>query len=122
MFTKKERSIYKYYNGEKMIGCDPMLVQMRLAKYTDWQNDIQLLKMANQESLGAYDRLTSAAREAFNVKAFKEVEDVQTGLLDQEVMELMVDFVNFVAETKKKLEEMQSKQSVGESESLSGEV
>lgn len=121
MFTKKERQIYRYYNGNKVVGCDPMLVQMKLAKYTDWQTDIKLLQLVNQESLAAYERLTGAARVAFNVKSFSEEDGEQSGLLDQEVMELLVDFSDFVKDIKKKPDETQSKPNVGDSELSSGD-
>lgn len=115
MFTKKERQIFRFYDGEKMVGRDPITIQTKLAtSHADWEVDIALLRGGTKESFEAYDRLVSGARNAFGVKAFDEVDGKESGLLDAEVMEILIDYVGFLDEVKKKLEQQQSKPNVGE--------
>jgi hypothetical protein len=124
MFTKKERSIYRFWNGEKNVGADPLVIQRRLASAPDcdWEADVKILQLQTGESLSAFDRLAKAARHAFKVRDFEEIDGVQHGLLDSEIIELMVDFVAWMNELKKKGELPQVKPKPGESESSLGEV
>lgn len=117
MFKPKERNIFKYHNGEKVVGIDPFLVQkkMGLNEECDFETDFKLLELADKTSLEAFDRLVKAARVAFNIKDFSvDDNDAETGLMDLEVMELLVDFGNWVGELKKKQEQPPSNPNAGE--------
>jgi hypothetical protein len=107
MFTKKERCIFKFWNGERNIGGDPLAIQRKLITFPDFnlEVDLKLLQLANEESLNAFDRLVRAARHAFKVKDFEVDEDGnESGLLDTEMIELIVDFGTFLTDVKKNIE------------------
>lgn len=118
MFSKETREIYRFNEGTKMRGADPLAIQKRLGlALKNCKHDIALLQLKNEESIGAFDRLVKGAREAFQIEEFHEDEDgVQSGLMDQEVIDLLADFFKWLGDVKKKAEKLQSKPKLGDLE------
>jgi hypothetical protein len=125
-FTKRERCIYKYWNGTKTVACDPLAVHRRLLMFPefDLETDMKLLQqVTNQRAmLEAFERLVKAARHAFKVAEFAEDDQgVQTGLEDSGVLELLFDFGQWMQDLKNAQAPQQGPPSVTESVSLNGE-
>lgn len=94
------RQFYQYYNGEKLVLADPIKLYRKLLSYPDLNldHDIKLISAAgdNPQGIEALERLLKATRDIFQVKEYEE-----KGLLDSEVMDLLVDFSNYMLSVKK---------------------
>lgn len=132
MFTKKERNIYRFWNGERMVGADPLVISRKLTTFPDFdfETDLKLLQLATSEdpelikqSLKAMDRWAAAARHAFKIKEFELQEDgSEVGLLEDEIAELILDFFTWLGEVKKNTLTTPTPQNSTESVSSTGAV
>jgi hypothetical protein len=124
-FSLKERNIYRYTNGSKEVAADPLVIQRRMAQDPDFdaETDLKLLSQVSNpdECLKAFERLVTAGRRAFGVGEFREENGVQTGLLDEEVCELLADFSSWQLELKKNIVTSQEQQNSTEQASSNGE-
>ncbi len=133
MFSEKERSIFKYFNGKKEVFGDPIAIHRRLLTCDnfDLAGDFKLVDALSKpiaqkspgfakEGLQAFDRLVSACRKAFKLPAFDE--ETGEGLVEEEIIQLFAEFGLFVDEIKKKQEPSVTSVSCTEQELPNGEV
>lgn len=97
IYDLKERLIYKFYDGQKMVEADPLVIYKRVM-----ENGPELsaaLKGARSEWKGAadcYNELVVGIRKVFDVKPFEE-----GGLTQQETFDLLDHFMRFSERLKK---------------------
>lgn len=108
MYTESERQIFRYRVGDQEHAADPMRVFRSLAAYQglDLEAAITKIKLAASDSIPldmeVYGLLVEATRSAFGVEEFSEVDGIQSGMLDCEVEQLLVEFLTYTIEVSKK--------------------
>lgn len=102
MWKPEERLIYRYWNGSKEVGADPLVLYRALMgqSESDIKSDGALMETGDAEALG---RIVAAARKVFNVEEFHEENGEPVGLLESEVLQLLNDFASWTNETQKKM-------------------
>jgi hypothetical protein len=110
MFSPKSRKIFKYSDGAKIIGIDPLEAQVALESVDlDWEAEflkIRQLKMDNppkeiaKEANKAAMVVADAARKAFKLPEFSIDQETgaESGLTSVDVLDLLGDFVQWRAE------------------------
>lgn len=97
-FDRKQRRIFKYHNGSRMVGIDPLEADIALeAVNLDWEAQFSLLKVGNSQA--AMD-VIAAARTVFKVPEFvidPESGD-ESGLSSVEVLDLLGEFLKWRTE------------------------
>jgi hypothetical protein len=102
-FPKKDRCIFRYFDGCKMTTGDPLVIQRALLSYADLnlEADLKLmdakLPQLQSEATTARDRVLAAVRSAFQVQPYADGK----GLTELECFELLGTFGKFLTELKK---------------------
>jgi len=96
-----ERKIFTFDDGTKEKAVDPLatLIALMSQDGVDIKADLALLQDGD---IPALSRVLSVARTVFSVEPYREVDGVQTGLLDFEVIELLKRFMSYMDELQKK--------------------
>lgn len=112
-WSNAERSIYRYWNGKEWIWADPLEIQRKLTEVggDDWQEWFTPIRMAWSlpSSTGAAMRKLAAKESAFAVRKLVEMTrkvfdliylhpKTGVGLIDSEVLEILYDYMAFIAE------------------------
>lgn len=98
-YTPKERKIYRYFNGEKVVHADPMILYKKImAVGQELAVDIDVAKSPCKEAIQADDEAVRKLREIFEVKP---VTSDGKGLGEAEVIELFDHFWEFLEGLKK---------------------
>lgn len=100
IYNPKERFIFRYFNGEKVVPADPMVLQKRLTeKIQELSSDIKVANVPQYPgSKEAYESLCANIRLIFKIKPLD-----QGGLTETELEELLSKFVDYCNWAKKKL-------------------
>ena len=111
MWKPSERKIFKYHNGVKVVGIDPLEADMRLGSVDlNWEERYLTLNLGvapnatpqqREEALAAVEEMTVAAKKVFRLKDY-EIDDEgnETGLTTIEVQELLGAFVAWKEEVR----------------------
>jgi len=97
LFRPKQRLIYHYFNGNKVVSADPMILHRKMmAKAPDLYIDSKVATFPNKDSGQAQINLTKNIREIFGVKPLDE-----GGLTELETAELWKSFLIYCEWVKK---------------------
>ena len=97
LYHPREREIYEYFDGDKLVKADPMVIYKRImARGQEISVDITVARSPMKGADKAHDSLIKKIREVFNVKPLSE-----GGLTEQETMDLFDDFLVYVDAIKK---------------------
>ena len=99
IYAPKERLIYKYWNGEKIVSVDPMVIAEKIDQHSITLTvDAKVAFSMSPDAPKAYQSMLNAIREIFGVKEFQEGKG---GLTRLETMGLIDQFNTWVEELKK---------------------
>ena len=117
MFSAEERNIYRFFDGEKVRGVDPLAVWRKMCSQqgTDIIADLNSLGSENAD-FEAMARVLNAARIALGVEEFSDDGVSQKGLLDSEVMDAIHGLSAYMDELQKKTSNSQTSPSATESQ------
>lgn len=97
LYRPEERCIYRYFDGEKVRACDPMILYKRMAEVAgDLGAYISLAYSPSKDSRSGWDKMIEKIRWIYDVRPFEE-----GGLLEGECVSLHDHFNTFVADQKK---------------------
>lgn len=97
LFHPKKRLIYTYWNGEKRVHSDPMVLYKRMSqKGGELSVDIKLSLSASKDADKGAELMLEKIRWIFEVKSYKE-----GGLTDGESVSLLEHFLGFCDGLKK---------------------
>jgi hypothetical protein len=101
IYKPKERFIFKYWNGQKVIYADPMILYKRVVeKWADLSVDLTLAHSNHSEAPKGHTLAIDKVRKIFNVDSPEDIE-VKRTLSDNECLQLLDNFLIFVGELKK---------------------
>lgn len=104
MFTVTERQIYRWNDGTQDHWADPVATYRKLIKTPELNLAADLQAFANdpdsKAGAAALEHMVEAGRMAFDAKPY----DGKEGLLDAEVIGLVMDFLSYLHTLKKKVE------------------
>lgn len=106
MFTEEDTQIYKYWDGEKYAYTDPIEIQINLeANDPDFKSNFKVLFDLVQISKDkdAAKEIVKLGRAMFNIKDPNESNGV--GLTSMGVMLIVMDFINWIDNLKKNIED-----------------
>ena len=97
-FDPQARKIYRFYDGQKQRGVDPLEIYLALQKTgVDWDAKFTLLKA---HDLTVAEELVEAGRKVFDLRKFEIAADgTESGLTTVEVLDVLAGFLEFVYET-----------------------
>lgn len=97
VYSVRERMIYTYWDGQKWVKADPMVLHKNVMKVGP-ELDVAMKVAASplKEAPFEHDRYMKFVRDAFNVKSFAD-----GGLTDLEVADLLDHFFAFCSGVKK---------------------
>jgi hypothetical protein len=96
-YTEKERLLYRYFDGQKKVSADPMILYCRLMEVgTDLKYDIDVTYSASNDKLKAREKMIGKIHKIFSLKPYEE-----GGLTQGEAENLLVDFVDWCEALKK---------------------
>lgn len=96
-YRPKERLIYPYFDGEKMVNADPMDLYCRLAeKAGDLDADLQIAYSPSKDRFKAREKMYERIRSIFDLKPHKE-----GGLTKGECEALLENFISWCNKLKK---------------------
>jgi hypothetical protein len=112
MFKAEEVKIYSYWDGEKVAWVDPIEVQINLeAQNPNFQADFKVLFDLVQISndANAAKEIVRLGRIMFNLKEPRWDDEQQKviGLTTLGVIRIVLDYINWLGDVKKNIEDMQ---------------
>jgi len=108
-YIPRERVIFRYWNGSKIMLADPMRIQAGLLDLPDFEADLKIMGLqaeeAQKEARAALMRIAAGVRKIFGIEELHLVPDTdeECGLTDAECVALMMEFIGFITECKKKV-------------------
>lgn len=102
-YTGRERLIYRYWDGDKNVAADPLVILRTLTTIEGFalETDLKLAETDSAFAPAAFARVVGAARKAFQAKEFSELNGgKQQGLTDSECVQLLVHFAQFIGQLK----------------------
>lgn len=100
LYKPKDRLIYRYYNGSKIVSIDPMDLYSRImAEGTDLDISLKLAGSISKDAPQGYKEAIERLRKLFEVKPYYDGE----GLTDTELFDLFTHFLTYCNEIKKKV-------------------
>lgn len=99
VYRPEERLIYKYWNGDREVAADPLVLHRRLMeKSVDIEINIKVFRSASKDAPAAYEALIRDVRWAFDVKP---LDADGKGLTEMECVALLDHFMSLMGEEKK---------------------
>ncbi len=96
-WAPKHRTIYEYFDGEKQVKADPIVVFKRIMSVApELSNSITVSVSPSKDAATAHDDALVHVRKVFGIKAFSD-----GGLTDVESFELLDDFMAWCDRLKK---------------------
>ena len=97
IYRPKERLIYQYWDGSKMVCADPMVLYKRMmAVGPELSIHIKVSQSTSKDAGKAHEALVVKTREIFSVKTLDE-----NGLTEVEAIELLDHFLTYCEHVKK---------------------
>lgn len=99
IYSPKERCIYEYFDGQKQVKADPLVLYKRLQDCsTDLSVDMRLANSIHSDANKGHTNAIKKIQTIFSIKPFDE-----GGLSEMEAMSLLEHFLFFCDELKKKV-------------------
>lgn len=99
LYTIKERKIYHYYDGQKLINADPMILYKKIMEVApELHIDIKVASSASKDASKAHDNVINKIRSIFSLKSLE-----QGGLTEAECYDLLTHFISYTETLKKNL-------------------
>lgn len=96
-YHPRERMIYSYWDGQKTVHADPMVLYKRMMTHgAELSVDMKVSQSASKDAGKAHDSMVQKVREIFVVKTLEE-----GGLAELEVLELLDHFLLYCEDVKK---------------------
>lgn len=107
-YSERERCIFEFWDGSKDVRLDPLQVQAELLAVPDFEANLKLSQLESEEAQGearkAFQELIPRLRKVFQVEEYRQLDNGRdVGLTQGEVMGVLVAFLNFLADVRKKL-------------------
>ncbi len=102
-----DRAIFRYWNGTKIVGIDPMVALSLFSSDPEFVWDKHLAGLDGpDEKFQAECAIVcrNAARRVFNLQTWSEWNRTETGVTDLEAMGVLNQFIEFVDRLKKNIE------------------
>jgi len=100
MFTPEQTKIFKYFDGKKLQGVDPLDIQLKFSKSkVDW-DDLSFRAQAGETD--AIEEIVNSFRSILGLHVYDAETD--TGLTSMKVLETFQQFGEYMAELKKNTE------------------
>lgn len=123
MFNKEEVKIFKYNNGTKLVGVDPIDVQINLESQEHFEDIDKLVSSMQLGDVKALGELVKIGRAMFNIAPLELDQETgeSTGLGSLGVVKVLTDFTLYMEELKKNGEDMLTSQPPTDSQQDSGQ-
>jgi hypothetical protein len=102
--TDRQRNIFKFYDGEKLRGVDPLLVWRLIMTHPDFNPEVHGPAF-DKGDVEAWKIVLKCARDAFEIPPFTETG--KPGLTEQELSSLFKRFLAYCDDLKKSFETSQ---------------
>lgn len=97
IYHPKERMIYSYFNGQKVIQADPLQLERKLMDVgPELSIDMKVAKSISKDAATAHTKMVQQCRGIFNVKPIEE-----GGLTELETVLLLEHYLAYTDEVKK---------------------
>lgn len=97
MYKPRERKIYSYYDGSKVVKADPMVIFKKIMdKAPEISIEMSVSTSISKDASKAHNDLIKRLRGIFNIKSLEE-----GGLSEAESIELFDHFMSYIDEVKK---------------------
>lgn len=97
VYKPRERLIYKYWDGKKLVSADPLVLYKRMMERgPELSIDIKVSTSASKDAAKAHESLVKGIREVFQVKTLEE-----GGITDLEAMDVLDHFLIYSEMVKK---------------------
>lgn len=97
MYRPKDRMIFGYYDGEKEVLADPMILYKRIMDIgTELSVEMKVMRSKSKGARAAHDSAVAKLRKVFDVKSLED-----GGLTEVECLELFDVFINYCDLVKK---------------------
>ena len=108
IYKPKDRLIFKYFDGEKIVSADPMVVYRRMLDVSvDLNVDMTVATSASKDAPSSYQKMIEKLRKIFQVKPLE-----LGGLTENETFLVYINFSNFCDFVKKNSKNVQTLQEV----------
>jgi hypothetical protein len=101
----KERMIFRYHDGERVRYADPIVLQIKLEEEAlEWEEFVNLqqkMEQTGQADMAALSKMISIGRKVFDIQEVHEVDGKLVGKTLLEVLDILADFMLFIASLKK---------------------
>lgn len=105
VFNERQKQIFKYSDGSKIRGIDPLDVSIALSKQDfDWEQTALRAKVGD---ISAVSEMIEYSRKIFKLAEYEEIDGNSVGVTSQDVLNTLVDFVEYLDGVKKNIEETQ---------------
>lgn len=102
MYTAEERQIYRFFDGTKQRGVDPLATWRRFVTAPDFDAAADLQSVIDRpEDMESIARVVTAARAALKVGEYNDEDG--SGLTDTEVLQAIGGLVVFMQDLQKKM-------------------
>ena len=97
MYSPKQREIYSYFNGDKVVRADPMpLFKSVMDQFSELSIDFKVAASPHKDAAKAWDNAVARVRTIFGIKTLDE-----GGLTERETVDLYNHFWDFMDSVKK---------------------
>ncbi len=95
---RRQRDIFRFFNGHHEIGVDPMRVHRELELHPNFQWELGFA--VDEGDVEAIAIVSGAVQDVFGVQPWDP--ETETGLIDAECIAILFEYSNYVEEVKKK--------------------
>ena len=104
LYEPKEKEVFRFYNGEKMVRADPLVLYKRLMdKGPELHIDLKVSVSASKDAEVAHKALDRKIREVFNLSPLVDGIDATNTLTETQTVELLTAFITYCGFQKKNM-------------------
>jgi hypothetical protein len=94
IWKPRERKIFRYWNGERNIGVDPIEADMALKSVDlDWKERMLSLQLGESDAM---TDIVEACKKVFKLKEYDiDAEGNETGLTPVDIFDLLAEFIKW---------------------------
>jgi len=110
LYKKDEIKIFTYHNGTEYVAADPIDIQIKMEGHEFGENIQELFDAMQQGDVKALKDVVDIGRVMFNIEKAKvdpETGELCSGLTSHGVMKVMSEFIVYMEELKKNIDDMQ---------------